>query len=228
MNINFDKDLVMKYLLMFKISAIILCVTLVVAVLLLVFTIPQIGNFFRNSKNLKDAKASILQKEAELAKIKDDIAKEEAEKLPDNEMKVFYRDIRNSGSLTSDMLAGEVQEINELIKYYGIKIYKVNYTYDNEDDAFYKGKKDKYSTCKVDLELFSNYMKFQGFLKDLYKHEHFLDISTIEVKPYKKDKSVLNVKMTLSLYVEKEGSSSTESNSNVSETSGGNEMTIEF
>lgn len=235
MSINFDKDLVLKYLLMFKISAIILCVTIVVAILLLTFAIPQIGNYFRNAKNLKEAQASILQKEAELAKIKEDIAREAAEKLPDNEMKVFYRDIKSNGSLTSDMLAGEVQEINELIKYYGIKIYKVNYTYDNADDAFYRGKKSKYSTCKMDLELFSNYMKFQGFLKDLYKHEHFLDIRSIEIKPYKKDKSVLNIKMTLSLYVEKDDSSSplsdnfqTESDSALPETSGDSEMTIEF
>lgn len=235
MNINFDKELVMKYLMMFKISAIILCVTLVAGILLLAITVPKLGSYLQNSKKLKETKASIIQKEAQLAKIKDDIAREEAEKLPDNEMKVFYRDIRNSGSLTSDMLAGEVQEINELIKYYGMKIYRVNYAYDDENDTFYKGKKEKYSTCKMDLELFSNYMKFQGFLKDLYKHEHFLDISSIEIKPYKKDKSVLDVKLTLNLYVEKDGESSSlsdnitiEDDSNVSESSSNNEVTIEF
>lgn len=214
MNMNFDKELITKYLVMFKVSAIILGITLVAGIALLAITIPQIGNYFHNSKKLKETKASIEQKQAELTRIKDDIAREEAEKLPDNEMKVFYRDIRNTDGLTADILAGEVQEINELLRYYGIKVYRINYTYDSENDVFYKGKKEKYSSCKMDLELFANYMKFQGFLKDLYKHEHFLDISFIEVKPYKKDKSVLNIKLTLNLYAEKDGSSSPRMNDN--------------
>ena len=54
------------------------------------------------------------------------------------------------------------------------------------------------------MELFATYMKFQSFLKDLYKHEHFVNMQTIEIMPYKKDKSILNIKMKLSLYAEKD------------------------
>ena len=41
-------------------------------------------------------------------------------------------------------------------------------------------------------------------MKDLYKHEHFLDIQSIEVNPYKKDKTILHIKMDLNLYAEKD------------------------
>ena len=202
------------------------------AILLLTLTVPRIATYSQNSKKFKEVQTSIGQKQAELAKLKDDIAREEAEKLPDNEMKVFYRDIKNTGSITSDILAGEVQEINDLIKYYGIKIYKVNYTYDPEEDTFFKGKSDKYSVCKMDLELFSNYMKFQGFMKDLYKHEHFLDIQSVDVVPYKKDKSILNIKLTLSLYAEKDGAAPApeipQNSDDGSEEDNANELKIDF
>ena len=227
-----DKEAIVKYLQMFKVSVIILAVTLVVAIVLLIIAVPKITDYVQNNKKLKEMQASVGQKQAELAKIKDDIAREEAEKLPDNEMKTFYKDIKNTGSITSDILAGEVQEINDLIKYYGIKIYKINYTYDPEDDTFYKGKKEKYSVCKMDLDLFSNYMKFQGFMKDLYKHEHFLDIRSVEVVPYKKDKSILNIKLSLSLYAEKDGTAAPSQSQNSKDENevdnASNEMKIDF
>ena len=60
--------------------------------------------------------------------------------------------------------------------------------------------RDKYWIQKF----FGSYIKFQSFLKDLYKHEHFLNIQEIEINPYKKDKSILHIKLILSLYAEKD------------------------
>jgi len=216
-----DKELVKKYLVMFKVSLTIVGVTLVIAIILLSIAVPKMLGSFQNMKKLQESNASIVQKRTEIQRLKDSIAQEKAAKLPDDEMKVFYKDIKASGSLSADILAGEVQEINDLIKYYGMKVYKVNYTYDDENDTFYKGQKEKYSVCKVDLELFSNYMKFQGFLKDLYKHKHFLDIQSVEIKPYKKDKSILDVILVLSLYAEKGGASGGNQQN-------ANELSVEF
>lgn len=228
--ISIDKELIKKYLGMFWMSLAILGGALFITLILLVVTVREIGPYTQNSKKIKETKTSIEQKRADLQRIKDDIAKEEKEKLSEDEVKKFYRDISSSSGLTSDVLAGEIQEINDLIKYYGIKIYKVNYIYDDENDAFYKGKKEKYSVCKMDLELFSNYMKFQGFLNDLYKHEHFLNIQSIEIKPYKKDKSILNINMTISLYAEKEVNSAVNNANTAAPQSNTSDMevTVEF
>ncbi|MBO7671870.1 hypothetical protein J6S88_00520 [bacterium] len=200
-----DKELLKRYFSMFRVSIGIAAGALVLAIVLLMIAVPKMTGSFQNIKKLGEDKASLGQKRTEVQRLKDNIAQAEAARIPDNEMKVFYKNIKAAGGLSADILAGEVQEINDLIKYYGIKVYKVNYTYDDENDPFYKSEKDKYSVCRMDLELFSNYMKFQGFLKDLYKHEHFLDIQSVDIKPYKKDKSILDIVMVLNLYAEKTG-----------------------
>ena len=52
-------------------------------------------------------------------------------------------------------------------------------------------------------EMISSYSNFDNFLKELYKHEHFLDISDIEIVPYGKNRTILVIKFTLKLYAEK-------------------------
>lgn len=203
MNFDLDVELLKKYLLMFKIPLAIVVVAILVSVGLLCKIVPDTITLLGNQKTLKEKEIQLNTKQNELDSAKRQ--KENAANLDTGglELKTFYRDIKNTGNSTSDILAGEIQEINDLIKYYDIKLYKVNYNYDIEDDAFYKAKKDQYSVCQMQLELFGSYMRFQSFLKDLYKHEHFLDIQSIEINPYKKDKSILSIKMDLSLYAEK-------------------------
>lgn len=199
-----DKELILKYLNMFKISLAIVVIALLIGVVLLAGIIPSTLTYFANKKNLAETEQKLEQRQKDLETAKVNKAKQEKLDRDGIELKAFYKSINNSGNTTSDMIAGEIQEINDLIKFYGIKIYKVDYKYDPADDTFYKEKKNDYAVCRMDMELFASYMKFQSFMKDLYKHEHFLDIQTIEINPYKKDKSILNIKMTLSLYAEKD------------------------
>ncbi len=201
-----DSELIKKYLDMFKIAIIIVIVAVLVSIGLLTQIIPQTISYFGNKNKYADTENRLSAKKAELETAKKNKARQEKMDKEGIEVKAFYRDIKSTGNSTADILAGEIQEINDLIKFYGIKMYKVNYNYDPADDVFFKEKKDVYSVCKMNMELFASYMKFQSFMKDLYKHEHFLDIQSIEVNPYKKDKSILNIKMELSLYAEKDGS----------------------
>ncbi len=199
-----DSELIKKYLDMFKVAIAIVVVALLASIFLLTQIIPQTISYFGNKTKYADSENRLAAKKAELETAKKN--KERQEKLDSAgiEVKAFYRDIKSTGNSTADILAGEIQEINDLIKFYGIKMYKVNYNYDPAEDIFFKEKKDTYGVCKMNMELFASYMKFQSFMKDLYKHEHFLDIQSIEVNPYKKDKSILNIKMELSLYAEKD------------------------
>ncbi|MCM1009637.1 MAG: hypothetical protein NC390_02000 [Fusobacterium sp.] len=199
-----DSELIKKYLDMFKVAIAIVVVALLASIFLLTQIIPQTISYFGNKTKYADSETRLAAKRAELETAKKN--KERQEKLDSAgiEVKAFYRDIKSTGNSTADILAGEIQEINDLIKFYGIKMYKVNYNYDPAEDIFFKEKKDTYGVCKMNMELFASYMKFQSFMKDLYKHEHFLDIQSIEVNPYKKDKSILNIKMELSLYAEKD------------------------
>jgi len=199
-----DKDLILKYLDMFKIALAIAVVALLIGIVLLANIIPSTITYFGNKRKFTEAEQKLNQRQRDLETAKINKAKQDKLDREGIELKAFYKSINNTGNSTSDIIAGEIQEINDLIKYYGIKIYKVDYKYDPEDDIFYKEKKNDYGVCRVEMELFASYMKFQSFMKDLYKHEHFLDIQTIEINPYKKDKSILNIKVTLGLYAEKD------------------------
>ncbi len=201
-----DKELIKKYLEMFKVSLIILGVALLVSLILLTQIIPQTANYFGNKRKHTETQAKLATMQQELETAKQNKAKREEMSMSGIEVKSIYKNVKNIGNSTADIIAGEIKEINDLIKYYGIKMYKVNYNYDPAEDIFYKEMKDSYSVCNMEMELFATYMKFQSFLKDLYKHEHFLDIQSVEVNPYKKDKSILNVKMNLSLYAERDKS----------------------
>ena len=199
-----DTELIKKYLDMFKIALIIFIVAIVASIGLLAKIVPETLKYVNNKSNLEQTQKELTQKESDLSTAKANKAKQEQRAKNQTEVKAFFKNIKNVGNSTSDILAGETQEINDLIKYYGLKVYKVDYKYDPEDDIFYKEKKDVYSVCNMNLELFGSYMKFQSFLKDLYKHEHFLNIQGIEINPYKKDKSILHIKLNLSLYAEKD------------------------
>lgn len=199
-----DIELIKKYADMFKIALAIVVVTILASVFLLTKIVPESIAYFGNHTKYAETDNKLAAKKAELETAKKNKAKQDARNAEGIEIKAFYKNVNGIGNSTSDILAGEIQEINDLIKFYGIKIYKVNYTYDPADDPFFKEKKDVYSVCKMNVELFATYMKFQSFLKDLYKHEHFLNIQAIEVNPYKKDKSILSIKMDLNLYAEKD------------------------
>lgn len=199
-----DTELIKKYLEMFKISLIIVAIALVTAIFLLVKIIPSTITYFENKSKLTQSEQKLETKKSELETAKKNKARQEAMEREGIEVKAIFRDINKTGNSTADIIAGEIKEINDLIKYYGIKTYRVNYNYDSPDDLFYKNKKESFGVCEMNMELFATYMKFQSFLKDLYKHEHFLNMQAIEIVPYKKDKSILNIKMKISLYAEKD------------------------
>lgn len=199
-----NMEVIKKYLDMFKVSLAIVVAAVLVSIGLLIKIVPETIAYFGNNSKYSETETKLAAKKAELETAKKNKAREEARAKEGIEVKAFYKNTNGIGNSTADIMAGEIQEINDLIKFYGIKMYKVNYSYDPTDDIFYKEKKDDYCVCKMNMELFATYMKFQSFMKDLYKHEHFLDIQTIEVNPYKKDKSILHIKMDLSLYAEKD------------------------
>ena len=51
--------------------------------------------------------------------------------------------------------------------------------------------------------MIGTYKDFEGFLKELYKHEHFLDMASMEIVPYSRDKKILIINFQLKLYAQK-------------------------
>ena len=105
---------------------------------------------------------------------------------------------------TEAAIADEFAEILQLIRDNKIKTRSVKYDYDPQDDNFVKNAANRYHVCRVSAEMIASYANFANFLRELYKHEHFLEISKIEIAPYEKNKRILLVSLQIKLYAQKD------------------------
>lgn len=188
------------YLRKFKSIILILLVTLLAFGYILSRTIPVVTQIFKIMEDHKTAVTSLADKERTLQNLKEKTEKANAENK--NTAKEFYKPIEQ-GLDTEAVIANEFSEILALIRGNAIKTRSIKYEYEPKDDNFVKNVPDKYNVAKLDIEMIGTYKDFEGFLKELYKHEHFLDIGKIEVVPYEKDKKILIINFQLKLYAQK-------------------------
>ena len=109
----------------------------------------------------------------------------------------------DSGLDASSIVAGQFEDILAMLRANSVKARSVDYAYNPPEDEFVKGAGAKVSACQVTLQLVATYKNFENFMRDLYKHEHFLDISKIEIIPYEKNKTILLINCKISLYAKK-------------------------
>jgi len=191
-----------------KLKQFIMPIMLIVLLLAGIFyTSQKIIENFQTYNGLKQEIAqkneTIQQKQAKLNEYKrkeqEELAKE---KESANSQKPFYKPIE-SGMDTEAVIAGEFAEILQLVRANKIKVRSIKYDYDPEDDAFVKGAKEKYNVARLNMEMISSYTDYDNFLKEMYKHEHFLDIQSAEIVPYKKNKKILLINFKVKLYAKK-------------------------
>ena len=147
--------------------------------------------------------ATVQEKQAKLDEYK---RKEQEEKAKENESKnsekPFYKPVM-SGLDTEAVIAGEFAEVLQLVRANQIKVRSIKYDYDPKDDAFVSGAGSQYNVARLNMEMVGNYSNYDNFLKEMYKHEHFLDIQTAEIVPYKKNKKILLINLKVKLYAKK-------------------------
>ena len=146
---------------------------------------------------------TIKEKQAKLEEYKRKEQEEKAKEQANVQSgKPFYKPVM-SGLDTEAVIAGEFAEILQLVRVNKIKVRSIKYDYDPQDDAFVQGAGDKYNVARLNMEMIANYGNYDNFLKELYKHEHFLDIQSAEIVPYKKNKRVLLINFKVKLYAKK-------------------------
>ena len=147
--------------------------------------------------------ATVQEKQAKLDEYK---RKEQEEKAKENESKnsekPFYKPVM-SGLDTEAVIAGEFAEVLQLVRANQIKVRSIKYDYDPKDDAFVSGAGSQYNVARLNMEMVGNYSNYDNFLKEMYKHDHFLDIQTAEIVPYKKNKKILLINFKVKLYAKK-------------------------
>ncbi len=152
---------------------------------------------------IESKNATVQQKQATLEEYKKKEAEEKAkEKESEISNKPFYKPIE-SGMDTEAVIAGEFAEVLQLVRANKIKVRSIKYDYDPKDDNFVQGAGEKYNVARLNMEMISNYSDYDNFLKEMYKHEHFLDIQSVEIVPYKKKKKILLINFKVKLYAKK-------------------------
>ena len=184
----------------FKSIILILLLTLIVFGYMVSKIVPVVTDIYKISQDYKTAVTTLADKERTLKNLKEKTTKAEAEN--NNTPKAVFKPI-DQGMDTESVIANEFAEILTLIRGNAIKTRSIKYEYDPKDDNFVKNVPDKYHVAKLDIEMIGSYKEFESFLKELYKHEHFLDIASFEIVPYEKDKKILIIKFQLKLYAQK-------------------------
>lgn len=178
-------------------------VVLMVGYLISTQLVPKITEFADTHSNYKTQMEAYADKERTLEELKARVPKVDAasSNLAGVGKSVFKP--LESGTDPETIIAAEFNEILASITANTIKTRSVKYTYDPQDDNFVKGNSSKYTVCKLDMEMIATYTNFKNFMKELYKHEHYLDIAKVEIVPYQKNKTILLINLQLKLYAER-------------------------
>lgn len=180
---------------------------LALVIFVIVKTVPEVQKIMQLQTDYKTQSASLADSERKLQDLKDAEARKDAESQ--NLSKMFFKPI-NEGLDTEAAIADEFAEILQLIRDNKIKTRSVKYDYDPQDDNFVKNAANRYHVCRVSAEMIASYANFANFLRELYKHEHFLEISKIEIAPYEKNKRILLVSLQIKLYAQKDAATAAE------------------
>ncbi|MBP3923790.1 hypothetical protein J6E39_00935 [bacterium] len=175
----------------------------VLFILAIVKVVPDVQKIPGTKEQIKTQTDALEDAKRQLEELK--LAEAKKEQESENLLKAFFKP--DETGLDSETAMGlEFGEILSSIKQNKIKTRSVKYDYDPADDNFVKNVGNLYHACKVDMELIGSYRNLENFLRDLYKHPHFLEISKIEIIPYNKNKRILIANMQIKLYTQKDSS----------------------
>ena len=135
------------------------------------------------------------------------IAKEKAERkkklrmLDEMTKKIYEPNGKATDSESTFALL--LDDVIEIARKNHIKTHSIKSTLDPEEDVFIKGDKAHYSACKMEMKIISDYTDFKGFISDLYKYPYLINVNSIEVYPYTKNKRILLINLAITLYAMK-------------------------
>ena len=191
------------YIKKFQIALGIFAFSLIVFIFLVSKVIPEVQKISQIQNDYKTQSSALADSERKLQDLKDAARRKETEN--ENIQKIFFKPI-SEGLDTEAAISDEFGEILQIVRENKIKMRSVKYDYDPQDDNFVKNAGNRYQVCRVTAEMIASYSNFANFLRELYKHEHFLEISKIEIAPYEKNKRILLISLQIKLYAQRDPS----------------------
>ncbi len=171
----------------------------IVLIFLLVKLKPQAFRVYDLEKNIETKSAEIIDYQRKL----DELKASEAQKT---NLSGLNKTIYKPGEAGVDAEASfsvVFDDIIEMAKYNGIKIYSIEYVYNPTDDEFVKSASDQYNVCQLKMQVIADYPDLESFIKDLYKYPYLINIEKVELTPYAKNKKILISNVQLKLYSSK-------------------------
>lgn len=137
---------------------------------------------------------------ADLERKLDTLKKTEMEKmtLSKQAKNIYKSDV--SGLDAESSFTVVFDDIIDMARYNGIKIYAIEYAYNPKEDEFVKGASEKYNVCQLNMQIITDYQDLESFLKELYKYPYLLNLDKLELTPYPKNKKILMSALQIKLY----------------------------
>lgn len=157
---------------------------------------PEIFKIFTLEKDINTKSVQFADLERKLETLK----KTEMEKMTlSKQAKNIYKP-DTPGLDAESSFAVLFDDVIDMARYNGIKVYSIEYVYNPKEDEFVKGASDKYNVCQLNMQIITDYEDLESFLKELYKYPYLLNVNKLELTPYPKNKKILISALQIKLY----------------------------
>lgn len=145
----------------------------------------------------KDVAAGISK---QLSVAKEKVERKKKMRLLDDMTKKVYSPAEGVSLDADSAFSVLLDDIIEISRKNHIKTHSIQSTLNPSEDVFVKGDKEHFSAYQLDMKIVSDYSDFEGFIRDLYACNYLININNIEIYPYQKNKRILLINLTLTLY----------------------------
>ena len=136
----------------------------------------------------------------QLSVAKEKVERKKKMRLLDDMTKKVYSPAEGDSLDADSAFSVLLDDIIEISRKNHIKTHSIQSTLNPSEDVFVKGDKEHFSAYQLDMKIVSDYSDFEGFIRDLYAYNYLININNIEIYPYQKNKRILLINLTLTLY----------------------------
>lgn len=181
--------------------------SILIAVAVLILTVflftkaqPKVAELYSVEKNLSTKTTESADLERQLETLKTEATKKEMS-MSTALKKIYKPEVPGVDAEASFTLMFD--DLIEMAKYNGVKIYSVEYVYNPETDEFVVGAKDKFNVCQLNMQVIGDYSDLETFFQEIYRYPYLVNFDKIELVPYEKNKAIIIGKIQIKLYSSK-------------------------
>ena len=151
----------MQKLQKYRMALLLIVLIIVILVVLIRSVVPEVQKIMSVESELKTKAIEVedLERKAE------ELKKTEMETVAAMEQtKSVYKP---DAGLDVESFTVMFDDIIEMAKYNGIKVYSIGYAYNPTEDEFVKGAPNKYNVSQVNMQIIADYSDTENFFKDI-------------------------------------------------------------